>query len=154
MTTGVGVLSIEDEKLSAAQNEIDGAFVGLFGTFDPRVDGPAFGNSFTNNTVSNSLFGTIIDCESTGYTAVNNEFQGSFLVDVLLDGTSPGGECAPFGLGDSHDNTIVATDFVTTVLDFGVDNHLVGTLAMTNNPGVPDDLRQTLIAMRESLGQP
>jgi len=38
-------------------------------------------------------------------------------------------------------------------LDLG-DNVLLGTLAMINNPGVPDDVRAKLEAMRPDLGKP
>ena len=48
---------------------------------------------------------------------------------------------------------LVTTDFVTNVLDLG-DNVLLGTLAMINNPGVPDDVRQQLEEMRSGLGKP
>ncbi len=43
---------------------------------------------------------------------------------MQLDGTAPGGFCA--GIGDSYENTVIATAFPTTVWDFGVDNKVVG----------------------------
>lgn len=43
---------------------------------------------------------------------------------MTLDGTAPGGFCA--GIGDSFDSVVIATEFPTTVQDFGIDNQLIG----------------------------
>jgi len=120
----LGVISLEDEKLSVAHNDIDGAFIGLLGSFEPRVTGPASGNAFKDNVLTNSIFGVVVDCDTTGYRLAGNSFQGSVFADIFLDGISPGGSCADFGLGDSFDNTVIV-DATTTVLDFGSNNSVI-----------------------------
>ena len=122
-----GIVSLEDGQLFTLGNSVEGAVAGFFGSYLPDQTGPSSGNVVVRNTLSDNLYGAIVDCDSTGYALVNNEFAGSAIVDVLLDGTSPGGECAPFGLGDSFENTVVATRFPTVVQDFGVDNRLIGS---------------------------
>lgn len=120
----LGVISIEDEKLSAAKNSVDGAFIGLLGSFDPRVEGPASGNKFKDNTLSDNVFAAVVDCDTTGYRIAGNTFSGSLFADIFLDGTSPGGSCADLGLGDSFDNDVVA-DAGDVVLDFGSGNQVI-----------------------------
>lgn len=114
-----GVISVEDEKLKVSSNDIDGAFIGVLGSVDPRVTGPATGNKLQSNSVSNTVFGIVVDCDTTGYKIEGNTFQGSGFVDVLLDGTN-GGFCGG-STGDSFDNK-ATVDSATSVLDAGRDN--------------------------------
>ena len=104
---------------------------GLCGSVFDQSVGPATGNLFLGNQLTDNLWGVIVDCDTTGYTIVENEFAGSLVSDVLLDGTAPGGACADFGLGDSFDNVVIANLFPTFVEDFGVDNRLIGRKIVT-----------------------
>ncbi len=124
-TRTAGVVSVEDQSMVVSRNEIVGSFAGVIGSFDDRFEGPSSGNFVFRNLIVDSFFGILIDCATTGYTAINNEFSGSALADVLLDGTAPGGSCE--GVGDSFSNTVVATQFPTTVQDFGDGNRLFGS---------------------------
>ena len=120
----VAVGSIEDKDLLVSGNEINDSFFGVLGTSDPRYEGPSSGNLVGHNRITGSLIAVLVDCVSTGYTAVNNEFSGSVVADVIFDGTAPGGFCT--GVGDSFGNKVVATQFPTTVQDFGSNNELIG----------------------------
>ena len=121
-----GVASLEDKNMVVSRDQLEGAVFGFLGTFEPRFEGPASGNFVWNNTFTGNVYGLLVDCATTGYTALNNEFIGSLEVDVLFDGTAPGGFCA--GIGDSFGNTVIATRFPTSVLDFGSDNHVLGNM--------------------------
>ena len=123
-----GVLSVEDERLSVTDNDIESAFFGVLGTVDPRFEGPSRRNRVAWNTFTGNFFGVVVDCLTTGYRIVENEFVGSAVVDVQLDGTAPGGSCE--GIGDSFENTVIANLFATTVLDFGVDNRVLGDMVV------------------------
>jgi hypothetical protein len=128
--TNLGIVSLEDGNLSATDNSVDGAIVGvlgspLFGT------GPSSGNSLSGNLLTNNLWAAIVDCDTTGYRIADNEYAGSLISDVLLDGTSPGGECSDAGRGDSFRNTVIAAQFPAFVQDFGVDNRLLGSMIIT-----------------------
>lgn len=107
----LGILVGGSEKTLVLRNEVGGALIGLYGEL------PSAGSRFTDNVVADSvLWGLLLDYYASGATAVNNQFTGSGLVDVYLTSTTSG-------------NTIVATDFATTVLDEGEGNTLIGTLA-------------------------
>ncbi len=125
MTGGLaGVASLDDTKMSVAHGEISGTTFGVLASRGGFGAEPGADNTVSHNLFSGNLWGVLVDCITTGYTLVNNEFGGSLLVDVQLDGTAPGGFCA--GIGDSYENTVIATAFPTTVWDFGVDNKVIG----------------------------
>ena len=96
-TRTAGVVSVEDRSMVVSRNEIVGSFSGVIGSFDDRFEGPSSGNFVFRNSIVDTFFGILIDCATTGYTAINNEFTGSVLADVLLDGTAAGGSCEGIG---------------------------------------------------------
>ena len=56
-------------------------------------------------------------------------------LESLLDGTAPGGACAPPDTGDSFGNLVIANIFPTFVEDYGVDNQLIGSKIVTAPTG-------------------
>ena len=119
------VASIEDKDMLVTRNDIRDAFFAILGTTDPRFAGPSKGNVISQNRIADAFIGVLVDCVATGYSAINNEFTGSFIADVLFDGTAPGGFCV--GIGDSFGNTVVAAEHPNTVQDYGTDNKLLGS---------------------------
>lgn len=87
--------------------------------------------SILRNSVRGAGVGIMLDSGANNVLVVNNDFPGgSSVADVyLVDGsesTLPG--------FPAEDNTIVATDFLTTVVDHGIRTKLVGTLAPPAHP--------------------
>ena len=105
-------------RLSVSQNEIEDS-----GWIDAR--GAVTEARIANNVMSNVTIGIRLRADASGYLLINNLID-STVVDIRLDGSG---------------NTIVATDFSTTVDDRG-DNRLVGTLARTVNPELQAQLDQ------------
>jgi hypothetical protein len=129
---------------SVANNTIESGDLGII------LNGPTpiRASSALGNTVSSSFVGLLMEEGANGFLAANNEFSSSW-TDIWLAGNFDGWTYPPA----SHDNTVVATDFQTTYADNGIDNHLVGTLAMIENPGVPPEVQQMLIDLRELLAE-
>ncbi|MBA7704211.1 hypothetical protein ES703_113012 [subsurface metagenome] len=77
-----------------------------------------------NNFVSNSFVGITLEMGANNFNIVDNEFVSSVWSDIWLGGENDDLTGPP----DSHDNTVIATatDFVTTVTDYGINNTLVG----------------------------
>ena len=127
---------------SVSRNNVQNAEVGII------CVGPTTLNKslIQDNSISNSSIGILLEEGANRFNVVNNEFYNSYY-DIWL-GWESGGYAYP---PESHDNTVIANDFVTTVVDNGVGNTLVGTLSMIWNPGIPDDIRQKLIELREML---
>lgn len=157
--SGTAVLTSETEFTTFAQNDVSGASFGLILEDDTQITvlqndisdtifgmlllDAAEGAHVANNRVTANVFGIFVDecvVEATGYTMINNDITAGAL-DIFL------------GEG-SFENTVIATDFVTSVADLGFDNQLIGTLAMISNPGVPDEVRQMLEELRDMLGMP
>jgi parallel beta-helix repeat protein len=126
---GIGVVT--SDKTEVMHNVVTGEVVGVHGYGDSP------GTRIANNTIFDSGTGVYLE-EASNFTLVNNEFWASWWVDVHL-------------LASSHDNTVIATDFHTTVYDEGYDNKLIGTLAMIYNPGISDEVRQHLEEVRARI---
>jgi len=153
INSGTGIFVSRADRSDVVNNRVEGHNFGIIvsrgngnSVFHNRVsavfDGIRGRNTspntlFANNTVRDALRGIRLLPGATGFRVVNNDIV-SQQVDVLLDGTS-------------FENTIISTDFVTTVTDNGTDNKLVGTLAMINNPGVPEDVLAKLEELRVLL---
>ena len=157
-TNRVGVYLYDNLGLSALRNLVSGAELGLGMEAENKATvmhnvvsggnagvygyGDSPGTRIANNTIVESGTGAYLDAddleEPSNFTLVNNEFWDSEWVDVFLDDLS-------------HDNTVIATDFQTTVIDFGYDNKLIGTLAMIDNPGISDEVRQHLEDVRAKI---
>ncbi len=131
---------------SVQGNEIHNAWVGI-DCFGPTSLHKSLVQS---NFLNNCEFGVVLEQGANRFNIVNNEFVNSEWSDIWLgiDEINPW-TWPP----ESHDNTVIATDFVTTVVDNGINNKLVGTLAMIYNPGVPDDVRQKLEELRLKLAE-
>jgi hypothetical protein len=73
----------------------------------------------------------MLDSGANNVLAANNHFPGgSTVADVyLVNGSESNLPGFP-----AEDNTIVATDFLTTVMDHGLRTKLVGTLAPPAHP--------------------
>jgi parallel beta-helix repeat protein len=132
----LGLLVQAENKATVMHNVIRGGNAGVFGWGDSP------GTRIANNTIFDSGTGAYLHNEdleeNSNFTLANNEFWNSGWVDVYL--------------GDlSHDNTVIATDFETTVIDDGYDNRLIGTLAMIHNPGISEEVRQHLEEVRERI---
>ena len=153
INSGTGINMVGTDRSDVVNNRVEGHNVGIRvnggngnSVFHNRVSAVVHGirgqntspnTLFANNTVRDALRGIRLRPGATGFRVVNNDIV-SQQVDVLLDGTS-------------FENTIISTDFVTTVTDNGTDNKLVGTLAMINNPGVPEDVLAKLEELRALL---
>ena len=122
------------EKITVLHNQVQG------GRFPFGAWGDTPGSHFANNRVVDAeTIGLWFLAGANGVTALNNEFINTAdEVHIHLGPTT-------------FDNKVIATDFTTTVVDEGSNNMLVGTLAMVNNPGVPDEVRAQLEELREEL---
>jgi hypothetical protein len=133
---GLGLLVQAENKATLMHNVVSGGNAGVFGWGDSP------GTRISNNTIFDSGTGAYLHNEDleeqSNFTLANNEFWNSGWVDVYL--------------GDlSHDNTVIATDFQTTVIDDGYDNKLIGTLAMIHNPGISEEVREHLEDVRAEI---
>jgi len=133
----LGLYVYAEEKAIVMHNVVTGESAGIYGYGDSP------GTRISNNTIIDSGTGVYLgdfyleeDCSD--FTLANNEFWNSRWKDVYL------GEL-------SHDNTVIATDFQTTVIDLGFDNKLIGTLAMIHNPGISDEVREHLEEVRARI---
>lgn len=99
-----------------------------------------------NNYISNSYLGITLEMGANNFNIVDNEF-GPSNCDIYLGGENDD-EAAPPA---SHDNTVIATDFVTSVIDNGINNELVGKIVLMNNSSVLNDVRQNLKELRQKL---
>ncbi|MCP4655221.1 MAG: hypothetical protein GY856_07360 [bacterium] len=105
-----GILVEGGEKVFVLDNDVAGGVFGLYGALaSPHT-------KFFNNTVAQSAyFGLYFELEATGFTAALNAFEGSGVADVFLDEST-------------FENTVISTRSVTTVMDLGVDNRLIGLI--------------------------
>ncbi len=105
-----GLLAEGGEKNFVLDNDVAGGVFGMYGALaSPHT-------KFFNNTVAESAyFGLYFELGATGFTAMNNAFEGSGVADVFLDEST-------------FENAVISTRSVTTVIDLGVDNRLIGLI--------------------------
>jgi hypothetical protein len=147
------------QKAYVSQNVVDGhglAFAGIFDNqaFVPFVSFPTLDHQISNNSISNiSLAGVGIGVDSGifGTSIVNNQFDTSGLVNILLCGASLSAVCDGGGIA-SHDNTVITTNFGSSVSDLGLQNKLIGTQNLLNSANVPSSVQTRLI--NGAVGKP
>lgn len=130
----VGISLFDDEKASVHSNEVLRTVAGI------AARDAAPGATVSNNRLNRHTVGLFFDSGASGLTALNNRFEASSVSNVFFTPAS-------------FENTVIATDFETTVVDLGRDNRLLGTLAMIHNPGLPDEVRRKLEELRQGLAQ-
>ena len=102
------------------------------------------------NSISDSYLGIILEMGANNFNIVDNEFVNSIWdIDIWLGG-EPYWETAPPA---SHDNTVIANDFVTYVVDNGINNTLVGKIFLWDYSSVLNDVRQNLKELRQKLAE-
>ena len=152
------ILLSEDSNSQVSNNQINGGFFTIFATdfqaavpgFPPNSSHVQISNNRIGNNTSNVLLGVVIDTDTTGYSVVNNVFSNDFIADILLCGTADA-ECDG-GPTPSFDNTVVTTNFGTTVINDGSNNQLLGTQKLLNNTQVPPGVTSKLIG--RAAGRP
>ena len=92
-----------------------------------------------------------VESDTTGYSAVNNQFVNSSTSDIVLCGTLLNAFCDG-GPTPSFQNKVVTTNFGNSVIDNGTNNELLGTQNLINNASVPAGVRANLIG--SAVGRP
>ncbi len=152
------VYLLADQNTTMANNIIDGGlsatgiFVSdvVFGLFG--YSGSSSNGLINDNQINNTYPGIILDNGLSGYTLRNNSFISSVSVDMYLCGSVGNFFCSGNTPLPSSNNTVIANNFASTVADFGVNNKLLGTLNLVNNPNVPAGVKNMLIS--NSVGKP
>jgi hypothetical protein len=147
----VATLLDDDGPIRVGQaigNVIEDTFYGV------NVDGPTTmrGSSVASNEITRSFIGVMVEQGANGFVLNNNEIVDSRHAAVLL-GKDPVWANGPH----SHDNTVVVTDFVTTVADYGIDNKIVGALARTTRPASDDEavsMRALILRGKQDAREP
>jgi parallel beta-helix repeat protein len=126
----------------------------------PPQDWPATVNlNIKNNNIqdvgfvsnaSTAGYGIYVDSQTIETKISNNQFSNNQNGDIRLAGTSSSLFTGTF-LPSSY-NVVITTNFGNTVVDNGLNNKLLGTMNLMNNPNIPDEVQQMLIA--EDIGRP
>lgn len=100
-----------------------------------------------NNYISDANRGISLERNANNFIIVNNEFLNSSICDIWFTGAEDEDPPPPA----THDNKVIANRFITSVIDHGTNNKLVGKIDLIPNSSVLNDVCQNLKELRQKL---